>query len=151
MRQTPLFGHSAWKHFDFPEISKNFAPRSSSPLFKLLTFKWTGFENSDEVDAFYKINKAKNWGEFKSGLKEFGVPAQNFIYADTSGNIGYKAAGKIPIRKTENKNDYIYPSHSNMEWTGFTDFNELPETYNPKQGYIVTANTNPFDWLKGEK
>ena len=117
---------------------------------KLLTFKWTGFENSDEVDAFYKINKAKNWGEFKSGLKEFGVPAQNFIYADTSGNIGYKAAGKIPIRKTENKNDYIYPSHSNMEWTGFTDFNELPETYNPKQGYIVTANTNPFDWLKGE-
>ena len=37
-----------------------------------------------------------------------------------------------------------------MEWTGFTDFNELPETYNPKQGYIVTANTNPFDWLKGE-
>ena len=117
---------------------------------KLLTFKWTGFENSEEVNAFYKINKAKNWEEFKSALKEFCVPAQNFIYADTSGNIGYKAAGKIPIRKTENKNDFIYPSYSNMEWTGFVDFNELPESYNPKQGYIVTANTNPFDWMKGE-
>ena len=115
---------------------------------KLLTFKWTGFEYSDEVDAFYRINRAKNWEEFKKGLKEFGAPAQNFIYADTSGNIGYKAAGKIPIRKTENKNDYIYPTFSNMEWTGFIDFNELPEEYNPKQGYIVTANTNPNDWLK---
>jgi penicillin amidase len=117
---------------------------------ELLTFKWTGFENSDEVDAFYKINKAKNWEEFKSALKEFCVPAQNFIYADTSGNIGYKAAGKIPIRKTENKNNYIYPSYSDMEWTGFINFNELPEIYNPKQGYIATANTNPNDWLKTE-
>jgi penicillin amidase len=117
---------------------------------KLLTFKWTGFEFSDEVDAFYRINTAKNWEQFKSGLKEFCAPAQNFIYADTLGNIGYKAAGKIPIRKTENKNDFIFPSYTNMEWQGFVDFNELPETYNPKQDYIVTANTNPFDWLKTE-
>jgi penicillin amidase len=130
--------------------SKGFISENDHDTYKnkLLTFKWTGFENSDEVDAFYKINKAKNWEEFKSGLKEFCVPAQNFMYADTSGNIGCKVAGKIPIRKTENKNDYIYPSYSNMEWAGFVDFSELPEEYNPRQGYIVTANTNPFDWLK---
>jgi penicillin G amidase len=117
---------------------------------KLLTFKWTGFEFSDEVNAFYRINTAKNWWEFKSGLKEFCAPAQNFIYADTAGNIGYKAAGYVPIRKTEYKNDFIIPSFTDMEWEGFVDFNELPETYNPKQDYIVTANTNPFEWLKTE-
>ncbi len=132
--------------------SRGFFSEKENNLYKdkLLTFKWTGFELSDEINAFYKINTAKNWDEFKSGLKDFSVPAQNFIYADTAGNIGYKAAGKIPIRKTENKNDYIIPSFTNMEWTGFVDFNDMPETYNPKQDYIVTANTNPFDWLKTE-
>ncbi len=132
--------------------SRGFISQTGSNMYigKLLAFKWTGFEFSDEVDAFYKINTAKNWNEFKEGLKLFCTPAQNFMYADTAGNIGYKAAGFIPVRKTENKNDYIYPSSANMEWSGFVDFNELPETFNPKEGYLVTANTNPFNWLKTE-
>lgn len=132
--------------------SRGFISERENNLYrnKILAFKWTGFEYSDEINAFYKINTAKNWEEFKEGLKDFCVPAQNFVYADTAGNIGYKAAGKIPLRKTENKNEYIIPSNSIMEWTGFADFNELPEDYNPKQGFIVTANTNPFDWLKTE-
>ncbi len=117
---------------------------------KILTFKWTGFEYSDEISAFYKINTARNWNEFKNGLKEFCTPAQNFMYADTAGNIGYKAAGKVPIRKTGYKNDCIYPAISDMVWTGFIDFNELPEMYNPKDSFMVTANTNPFEWLKTE-
>lgn len=132
--------------------SRGFISQTINDLYKnkILTFRWTGFEYSDEISAFYRINTAKNWNEFKEGLKEFCTPAQNFIYADTAGNIGYKAAGKIPIRKTENKNDYIYPAETNMEWTGFVEFDELPEIFNPKDSFIVTANTNPFNWLKIE-
>ena len=132
--------------------SRGFISQANNDLYKnkILSFRWTGFEFSDEISAYYKINTAKNWNEFKNGLKEFSTPAQNFIYADTAGNIGYKAAGKVPIRKTENKNDYIYPTETNMEWSGFVDFEELPETFNPKDSFIVTANTNPFNWLKTE-
>ena len=51
--------------------------------------RWLGDDYSDEFLAFYKINKAKNWDEFKSSFKTYSVPGQNFVYADKDGNIGY--------------------------------------------------------------
>ncbi len=118
---------------------------------KLMTFRWTGFENSDDVLSFYRLNISKNWDDFKNALKDFCVPAQNFIYADVYGNIGYQVGGKIPIRRTNDPNNFLFPSDQDLEWTGFVDFEKLPGVYNPKEGYIVTANTNPFDWLKDGK
>ncbi len=114
---------------------------------KLMTFRWTGYEMSDEMSCFYKINTSKSWDDFKNALKDFGAPAQNFTYADIYGNIGYHVGGKIPIRKTNDNNNYIFPAAEELEWTGFIDFDKLPEVYNPKEGYIITANTNPFEWL----
>ncbi|CUT02631.1 penicillin acylase family protein, partial [Candidatus Kryptobacter tengchongensis] len=69
---------------------------------KAVSMQWTGNLISDEILVFYKINHAKNWDDFKDALKFFTVPAQNFIYADVYGNIGYYCAGKIPIRKNLN-------------------------------------------------
>ena len=111
---------------------------------KILTFKWTGFDISDEIESFYSINYANNWEEFKNALKNFGLPASNFVYADVEGNIGYHAAGKIPSR--ENKSEYtspVYPSTGEIDWIGYIDFDNLPQAYNPKEGYIVTANNKP--------
>ncbi|MGH2576065.1 MAG: penicillin acylase family protein, partial [Ignavibacteria bacterium] len=132
------------------ELKSNFQEQNANKN-KLLTFKWTGFEISDEFYALYKINIARNWDEFKSGLKDFGVPAQNFIYADVNGNIGYHAAGKIPVRKTNIYSDFIFPSAGEPDWISFIDFDKLPNVFNPKEGLIVTANTNPFDWLKSDE
>jgi len=118
---------------------------------KLMTFRWTGFEQSDEVKCFYGINTASNWDEFKASLKDFSVPAQNFIYSDIYGNIGYRAGGKIPIRKTNTEFSYIFPGEDEIDWTGYIDFDKLPELYNPPEGYIITANTDPNSWMKDSK
>ncbi|HMQ80007.1 MAG TPA: penicillin acylase family protein [Ignavibacteria bacterium] len=117
---------------------------------KLMTFRWTGFEYSDEVKCFYGINTAKNWDEFKNSLKDYCAPAQNFIYADINGNIGYRAGGKIPVRKTNSNIDYsyIFPGEGEINWTGYVEFEKMPEVYNPPEGYLITANTNPSDWIK---
>jgi penicillin amidase len=117
---------------------------------KLMTFKWTGNEITDDFNAFYKLNTAKNWDEFRNGLKEFCCPALNYLYADTAGNIGYQAAGKIPLRKSESFEGKIYPSASIDDWSGFVDFDKMPGVFNPKEGYIASANTNPWNWLRTE-
>lgn len=134
---------------------KGFADMTENPddpyKDKLMTFRWTGFEQSDEIKCFYGINTAKNWDDFKNALKDFCVPAQNFIYADIYGNIGYRAGGKIPIRKTNVYNSYIFPGEDELSWTGFIDFDKMPEVYNPPEGYIITANTDPFSWMKDKK
>jgi penicillin amidase len=105
-----------------------------------VSMRWTGNMISDEVLAFYKINHARNWNDFKSGLKFFAVPAQNFIYADIYGNIGYYCAGKIPIRKNLNPIILNPGEVDDFDWIGFVPFDEQPNILNPPEKYIATAN-----------
>jgi penicillin amidase len=116
----------------------------TSPANQIVTFKWTGFEMSDEVQSFYDLNSAKNFDQFKNAFRTYNLPALNFTYADTNGNIGYQAAGKVPLRKNlTDDNMAFYPSNGEIEWTGFIPYNELPNSYNPKEDYIITANNKP--------
>lgn len=116
---------------------------------EILTFRWTGFEFSDEIETFYKINNASDWNTFRDAMKTFGSPALNFIYADTSGNIGYQSAGLIPVRaNSADEFTAEIPLTDGNDWTGFVPFGELPESYNPEEGYIVTANNKPSKYSK---
>jgi penicillin amidase len=117
---------------------------------KIMTFRWTGYEITDDIFTFYQLNNAKNWDEFRNAIRNFCTPAQNFMYADTAGNIGYQAAGKIPVRKSDSFEGRFFPSAEENEWTGFVEFEKMPSSFNPKNGYIVTANTNPWTWLQAE-
>ncbi|HQU83243.1 MAG TPA: penicillin acylase family protein [Pyrinomonadaceae bacterium] len=108
---------------------------------KKYSLKWTARDpKNQEFEAFIKLNSAKNWNDFQNSLKTYGGAAQNFVYADVKGNIGWYAAGKIPIRKT-GEGELPYDGATNDgEWTGFISFEELPHLYNPTEGFIVTAN-----------
>ena len=48
--------------------------------------------------AFMHINRAQNFDEFRDALRPYIAPAQNFIFADTDGNIGYQMPGFVPRR-----------------------------------------------------
>ena len=43
--------------------------------------------------------RARNWEEFRKALKQVWGPAQNAVYADITGNIGYVMGARVPIRK----------------------------------------------------
>jgi penicillin amidase len=105
-----------------------------------VALRWTALEPGRTADAIVLLNTARNWQEFRTAAKSFEVPAQNLIYADVDGNIGYQAPGRIPIRTS---GDGTWPTQGwtgKQEWKGYIPFDELPAAYNPKQGYIVTAN-----------
>ncbi|HXH69337.1 MAG TPA: penicillin acylase family protein [Pyrinomonadaceae bacterium] len=108
---------------------------------KRYALKWTAFDaKNNELEAFYFVNRAKNWDDFKRGFKFYGGAMQNFIYADTAGNIGWYAAGRVPIRKTGDGSLPYDGKTNDGEWTAMIPFEELPNLYNPPGGYIVTAN-----------
>jgi penicillin amidase len=72
------------------------------------------------------------------------TPTLNFIYADTDGNIGYHAAGRVPIRKG---GDGTLPAEGwsgQAEWQAWIPFHQLPHTYNPPEHYLVNANNCPI-------
>ncbi|HBY61629.1 MAG TPA: hypothetical protein DEH78_17545, partial [Solibacterales bacterium] len=89
-------------------------------------------------------NQATNWTEFREALRRFPGPAQNFVYADTQGNIGYQAAGLLPDRMGFAGELPLDGASGETEWEGRIPFDDLPSVYNPPSGLIVTANQNPF-------
>ncbi len=102
-----------------------------------------GFEPWPLFEAFYDINNARNWDEFKSALSIYAAGPQHFVYADTDGNIGYVGAGKAPVRK---KGDGTLPSpgwDGTCDWQGYYPFEMMPILFNPEKGYIATANNPP--------
>jgi penicillin amidase len=105
------------------------------------SLRWTALDaNADEFEAFYKLNRARDWGEFRAALADYRGPTQNFIYADARGHIGYYGAGIIPIRKTGDGSTPYDGSTDAGEWARYIPFDELPHVYDPPSGLIVTAN-----------
>jgi len=131
---------------DTEPVSLTVTETRNGPIFleeggKRYSLKWTAFEaENSEFAAFFNLNRGKNWEDFKQALTPYGGATQNFIYADTKGNIGWYAAGRIPVRRTGSGELPYDGSTNDGEWTGFIPFAELPHLYNPPSGLIVTAN-----------
>ncbi len=83
--------------------------------------------------------RARNWREFVAALNRWGAPAENQVYADVDGNIGYKPAGLFP-RRTSFDGLLPVPGDGRYEWEGFFDMDALPEEHNPERGFVATAN-----------
>lgn len=108
---------------------------------KKYALKWTMLDaRADSSTAFLALDRAKNWDDFRDALKTYGGATQNFIYADVKGNIGYYGAGRIPIRRSGDGSVPYDGSTNAGDWTSFIPFEELPQSYNPPQNFIVTAN-----------
>lgn len=110
-----------------------------------LVLHWTGLSlpglESTLFESVLAINRAKNWTEFREALSLWDIPAQNFVYADIEGNIGYQTPGRIPIRPEGHDGTLpVDGTTSASEWRGFIPFDDLPRIFNPERDYIVTAN-----------
>lgn len=103
------------------------------------SLRWTLHDGDRAFEAIYLLNKARNWEEFTQALRLFGVPSQNFVYADREGSIGYYLSGRIPLRPRQVG---VFPSPGWAEegWQGDLEEEEKPHLFNPPQGYIITAN-----------
>lgn len=104
--------------------------------------KWAGHEPGGAAYlGSLAVDRATNKNEFLDALKSWKLPGLNFVYADVGGDIGWIAAALTPIRP---KHDGLLPApgDSGFEWNGFLKVNELPQKFNPKEGWIATANHN---------
>ena len=112
---------------------------------KVVSMAWTGNQITEEISTLSKIGLVNDWDGFTEVVKKFSVPGQNIIFADTAGNIGWRAAALIPIRI---KGGSLLPRPGwdpAYDWQGFIPLDEMPFLYNPDKGYIATANNKIED------
>ena len=133
-----------------PALPVEFWVTNHGPVFlnennQSYAMSWIAAENEPLDFPFLALDGARNWEEFNAALMRFAWPAQNFVYADVDGNIGYHATGRLPIRPPNCVPDVPLDGASGQcEWQGFIPYEKLPQSFNPPSGMIVTANQNPF-------
>jgi penicillin amidase len=113
-----------------------------------LSMKWMGNDFSDEFTAILGVNNATNWNEFKSALKDFAVPGQNFVYADKEGNIGYVFGSKLPIRNSAGATIVFDGSTDKYDWRGYISQDQIPTLFNPTRDFIASANNKTLKDFK---
>jgi len=75
----------------------------------------------------------------------------SWVFADSAGNIGYQMSGQMPKRVSGWKGFVPVPAFKkNNDWQGFVKAADLPRRYNPKEGYITTANNDLNAWGKAK-
>ncbi|MFC5176880.1 penicillin acylase family protein [Nocardioides taihuensis] len=130
---------------DFVDVGKAAQPEhlaGTPPDGYAVSLAWTALQPAPTADAILALDTAHDWDSFRAAAARFDVPAQNMVYADVDGHIGYQAPGRIPIRQSGN--DGYLPAEgwrADDDWTGdYIPFDGLPHVLDPDDGFIVTAN-----------
>jgi len=111
---------------------------------RALALRWVGTEpGTAGYLASLAIDRAQNWEQFEAAIPRWKVPSENIVYADDAGNIGEHSAGLAPIRNWTGllpvPGSSLHESDA-YEWSGFVPASELPHFFNPKEGFVATAN-----------
>lgn len=89
--------------------------------------------------ASLRMNQAATWDEFREASGYNRMPAENMVWADRTGTIGWQAAGIQPLRR--NWSGLLpVPGDGRYEWDGYLPITALPHEVNPARGFIATAN-----------
>ena len=124
------------------DVSDFYGDLAGSGSSTAVSLAWTALTPSRTADAIFDLDTATDWTSFREAVSSFAVPAQNIVYADRDGHIGYQAPGLVPIRKSGN--DGLQPQEgwrSENDWTGdYVPFEGLPHVLDPDEGFVVTAN-----------
>ncbi len=124
---------------------------------RVAAVKWAGAEpGTAGYLGSLATDRIQNWDDFVEAMARWKIPAENIVYADTAGDIGWIPAGTVPIRPNW-KGLFPVPGHTGKyEWSGFRTVDQLPQIHNPAQHYVATSNHNikpkdhphdmGFDW-----
>lgn len=101
----------------------------------------------DQLDAYYRLNKATTLEEWEAQISRMAIPSTNFIYADEAGNIAYVYNAAIPNRPEDVKANWrgvLDGSRSDLIWEGSVGYDRIPKLINPASGWVYNSNNEPF-------
>lgn len=138
---------SRWAEGIGPIMSDTLVMEGATRPGETIALRWMGHETTDEITAIMKAMRTTTPQDFRASLKTFALPAQNFIYADVSGNIAQVTATMLPRRPYNElpKNIALDGADPAQRWSDILDPTELPWALNPADGFIASANNKPFE------
>jgi penicillin amidase len=112
-----------------------------------MSLRWVSTDPSipdTTLTAFLSINYATDFTQFRAALSTYIAPSQNFVFADTAGNIGYQMSGYVPTRNPGAGYTGAWPNAGEGDptfmWGPRIPFDDMPRTFNPPEDFIASAN-----------
>ena len=101
---------------------------------------WMGNVPSPDLQAMLGVNQAADFQQFKAALATWYAPSQNFVYADTAGNIGAISAGYYPQVSQKCQPWLPMSGTGGCDVTGVIPYAAVPQAYDPPDHMVATAN-----------
>lgn len=91
-------------------------------------------------DCLLPMLEARTCAEMDSCMAGWVDPVNNLLTADIHGAIGYRMRGRVPVRSARNGWLPVQGWSGECDWQGSVPFAELPASFDPPEGYLLTAN-----------
>jgi penicillin G amidase len=106
-----------------------------------LSLGWVGDSTQDtSYEGFFQLNYASDSKAVSTAMRSLLSPTLNLLYIDDQQNIGYLGVGKIPLRGFGQGMTPVPAWDESTGWRGFIPDDQMPQSFNPESGYIVSAN-----------
>lgn len=111
------------------------------------SMRWTVLSAELRQTVFLDAARATTARAFLDSMaRGFGAPAQNMIVADREGSIAIRSTGHYPVRPPGARGFSVQDgSTSASDWQGFWPVEQYPQSFNPPQGFLASANQEPLD------
>jgi len=114
----------------------------------VIVLRWTGFDvTGPQLSPLWRSFRARTASEFDQELSKVGLPSWNFVFADTNGNIGYRAVGLLPRRQWREPGLMSVLQPQELKPFEVLAPGEAPHLFNPQRGWVATANQ--MQWPQG--
>lgn len=97
------------------------------------------------IDAFFGLPALKTPASI-DGLMSTTSMSFNFFYATSSGHIGYRYCGRVPLRNPAIDPRLPTPATPANDWRGFVPATSMPHVLDPGSGLLVNWNNKPVGW-----
>ncbi len=123
-----------------------------------LSMRWTVLEGTGrEVTAFRDGAHARSAREFEEAMgASYAAPAQNMLAADRGGHIAIRSTGRFPVRPAPGDGGHVRDGRTSAsDWTSSLAVSGYPQSFDPAQGFLASANQQPADprttttWMGG--
>ncbi len=107
--------------------------------------RFAGYGEVGLVEQWYRMNRATNFDQWQTAMREGPLPSFNVTYADKEGNIYYLYNALLPVRaEGYDWEQYLPGNTSETLWTDYLPFDNLPQVLNPVAGFVQNGNSTPF-------
>lgn len=97
------------------------------------------------IEQYYRMNKARNFTEWRAALDTQAAAMMTFIYADRYDTIYNLSNGLVPKRAPGYNWRGTVPGNTMKTlWTSYYPVKDLPQILNPECGYVFNTNNSAF-------